>query len=92
VTAAHVRRFYLDRHKDISGVSGEGFVAEGIQFTDGTVVLRWLGRTPSLVVWASLADAMEVHGHDGATTVYWLDVPAATGDVIEGGAQHRRAA
>jgi hypothetical protein len=54
-------------------VSGEGIVAEGIEFSDGSVCIRWKSATPSTVVWASLDDAMKVHGHDGATEVLWLD-------------------
>lgn len=69
-----MRRFLLDRHQDISKVSGEGTVAEGVEFTDGTAVLRWFGETPSTVMWASVADAMKVHGHDGATDIMWLDL------------------
>ncbi|WP_028924198.1 hypothetical protein [Pseudonocardia acaciae] len=65
------RRFELHRDTDHTGVSGTGVVAEGAQFGDGTVVLRWLGRYTSTVVWASLDDAMAVHGHDGATYVVW---------------------
>lgn len=65
------RRFVLQRHTDVTGVSGTGRVAEGVQFTDGTVVIRWAGTRASTVVWASLDDALAVHGHDGATIVEW---------------------
>ncbi len=66
------RPFALYRHHDVSGVSGTGTVAHGVQFADGTTVLRWLGASPSTVVWASLDDAMKVHGHDGKTHLVWL--------------------
>ena len=70
-----MRAFRLKRDVDPTGVSGTGFVAEGIEFTDGTVVVRWLGETPSTVVWPSLDAAMKVHGHDGKTVVWdcWRD-------------------
>ena len=68
-----MRRFNLLRFVDVSGVSGTGLVAEGIEFTDGTVVIRWLGESPSTVVWASLSAAMAVHGHNGSTEIHWLD-------------------
>lgn len=72
-------RFLLKREQDVSGVSGTGIVAEGIQFTDRTVVLRWLGKTASTVIWDTLEDAMKVHGHDGRTIVVWVeDTDAAT--------------
>ncbi len=63
--------FTLQRDADISGISGTGTVAEGVQFTDGTVVLRWRGTHASTVVWSSLASAVAVHGHNGATWVAW---------------------
>jgi hypothetical protein len=66
-----VRTFHLLRHVDVSGVSGVGRVAEGVVFTDGSVVIRWLSDAPSTVVWQSLGDAMRVHGHGGATEIVW---------------------
>lgn len=68
-----MKRFQLLRHTDISGVSGTGVVAEGIQFTDGTVVVRWYGDNPSTVVWASIMAAVAIHGHNGSTEVVWID-------------------
>lgn len=67
--------FGLYRHQDVTGVSGAGTVAYGVQFMDGTVVIRWLGEDPSTVVWGSLEAAMRVHGHDGRTQVVWLLAP-----------------
>lgn len=66
-------RFNLERHRDVTGVSGTGVVAHGVVFPDGTTVLRWLGDHQSTVVWPSLDDAMAVHGHDGATQAVYLD-------------------
>jgi len=66
------RPFALYRHQDVTGVSGTGSVAHGVQFADGQVVIRWLGPSPSTVVWNSLDDAMKVHGHGGKTHVVWL--------------------
>ncbi|MFE3449654.1 hypothetical protein ACFXJ8_12030 [Nonomuraea sp. NPDC059194] len=67
------RRFVLRRYTDVSGVSGIGIVADGVQWPDGTVTLRWRGDRPSTVCWDNLADAEAVHGHAGATRVVWLD-------------------
>jgi hypothetical protein len=64
--------FALYRHQDVTGVSGSGTVAHGVQFADGTTVLRWLGEYASTVIWESLDAAMQVHGHDGRTRVVWL--------------------
>lgn len=67
------RRFELFRHTDMSGVSGTGVVAEGIQFSDGSVAVRWKGANPSTAAWDSLAGVIAVHGHNGATEIRWLD-------------------
>lgn len=67
-----IRTFHLVRHVDVSGVSGTGVIAEGSQFTDGSVALRWL-QHPSTAVWPSLDDVLAVHGHQGATEARFLD-------------------
>lgn len=51
---------------------GDGVVAHGIEWVDGTVVLRWV-TYPSTAVWDSIDAMLAVHGHVGATTVRWLD-------------------
>ena len=68
-----MRRFVLERDHDVSGISGTGTVAEGVQFTDGKVVIRWYGARPSTVVWESIEHAEAVHGHNGATRFVWQD-------------------
>lgn len=69
-----MRRFKLVRHHDVSGVSGTGVVAEGIEFTDGSVAIRWHGPHPSTAAWPSIDDAIAVHGHSGSTEFVWIDV------------------
>jgi hypothetical protein len=76
-TRPAVRTFVLLRDVDVSGVSGVGKVAEGVEFTDGTVALRWLDRgngTPSSVVFwdHGLRSVERVHGHDGHTRIVFL--------------------
>lgn len=68
-----MRRFELHRDIDVSGISGTGVVAEGVEFGDGWVAVRWRGATPSTVIWASVDDAVAVHGHAGSTRLVWLD-------------------
>ncbi|MCX5070923.1 hypothetical protein OOJ91_34305 [Micromonospora lupini] len=76
MTTGHLERlFALDRHTDVTGVSGAGVVAYGVETTDGTVIMRWLGDRPSTVIWESIQHALAVHGHDGATTVVTLAGP-----------------
>lgn len=73
-TTAQPRPFQLVRRVDVSGVSGTGVVAEGVQFTDGSVALRWTGATPATSVWDHGIESMlAVHGHGDASVVEWLD-------------------
>jgi len=65
--------FGLYRHEDVTGASGTGLVATGVEFDDGTTVLRWRGEAPSTVVWPSLDAAQKIHGHGGRTQVVWLN-------------------
>lgn len=74
-----MHRFHFYRTTDVSGVSGTGVVAEGVCFSDGTTVLRWLGEHPSTAVWSDLSAAIAVHGHGGATEVRWYDDTMAVG-------------
>jgi hypothetical protein len=70
-----MRAFHLERHHDDTGISGIGKVAEGCQFSDGRVALRWLvGEHRSTVVWDSIDSVEHIHGHNGHTTVVW-DAP-----------------
>lgn len=69
-----MRRFQLARDHDVSGVSGTGVVAQGVQFEDGAVAVRWItGQHRSTVVWDDIDSVEAIHGHGGATRVEWLD-------------------
>lgn len=68
-----MRRFLLFRHKDISGVSGTGIIACGVEYPDGAVAIRWQGKYPSTAAWPNIDGVLAVHGHGGATEVCWLD-------------------
>ena len=67
------RSFLLFRTRDITGMSGTGVVAWGVEFPDGTAALRWNTAHPSTVAWPSVDDIVAVHGHQGATVIRWLD-------------------
>lgn len=68
------RRFELVRDVDVTGISGTGVVAEGVEFSDGTVVIRWAtGEHRSTVVWPGIESVEAIHGHGGATHVNWVD-------------------
>jgi hypothetical protein len=66
-----MRAFELHRDVDETGVSGTGVVAEGIEFSDGTVALRWTSDWPTSVVFhdRGMAAVEAVHGHNGKTRV-----------------------
>lgn len=67
--------FSLYRQTDVTGVSGTGIVAEGVQFSGGLCVMQWCvsGQPNSVSHWDSVEDLIAIHGHDGATTVVWED-------------------
>lgn len=67
------RRFLLVRERDVTGVSGTGVVAFGVCWPDGGVVLHWRTGRASTAVYTSVADVEAVHGHEGATTIDWVD-------------------
>lgn len=77
-----MRTFTLVRTIDVSGISGTGTVAEGVEFSDGTVAVRWLidgvsevnrerGVGPTTVVHSDIRSVEALHGHGGATQVVW---------------------
>lgn len=68
-----MRRFYLNRNDDINGHSGTGAVAEGVEFSDGTVAMRWRTSTASTALFASTNDLLTIHGHEGASDITWVD-------------------
>jgi hypothetical protein len=68
-----MRTFQMVRDIDLSGISGTGLVAEGVEFGDGRVALRWCvpGRPTSVAVWDEIEDVLAIHGHDGTTRIEW---------------------
>lgn len=77
-----MRRFLLERIEDEGGVSGEGWVAEGVQFTNGLCALTWryvagkpiaIGQFSSCATYYSLDMLKQVHGHGGKTRVRFID-------------------
>ena len=67
------RRFVLQRIDDETGTSGTGVVAEGIEFTDGTVAVRWRSLVASHAIFPNMKAADAIHGHGGKTIIVWLD-------------------
>ena len=46
---------------------------QGVEFDDGTVAIRWLTAKRSVSVWASLFDALDIHGHAEYGTYFIFD-------------------
>jgi hypothetical protein len=80
------RPFVLHRQEDVSGISGTGIVAEGVEFSDGTVSLRWTSQSPTSVVFHDngIESVKRVHGHNGATRIVFLDDRAARECCVSG--------
>lgn len=74
-----MRTFILYRIQDVSGVSGTGVVAEGVEFSDGTCVCRWTTSTPTTQTYNSIQDVEAIHGHDGATKIIFEDELSSNG-------------
>lgn len=65
------------RSEDVSGLSGEGIVAEVVEWADSTVTMRWLPSTsstgiardvrPTTVEHPNLRNVLALHDHDGRT-------------------------
>lgn len=73
IKQASIRRFQFVRTEDVSGISGTGVVAEGVEWTDGSVTVRWLSHTASFGIFANMKAFRAVHGHSGLGEVSWLD-------------------
>lgn len=68
-----MRRFYLERDVDASGVSGVGKVAEGCQFDTDWCSLVWLTGAAAMAYYPSIETVEKIHGHHGATRIVWID-------------------
>jgi len=66
-----MRTFRLHRVEDPSGVSGVGDVAAGVVLPTGRVVLEWSVDVRSIVIYGSVAEVEQIHGHGGKTQVVW---------------------
>lgn len=57
----------FQRDEDETGVSGVGRVAEWVEFSDGSVVVRWISNQASTNVYQNAKQAEAIHGHNGKT-------------------------
>lgn len=76
-----MRRFRMYRKEDLSATHDENQVNppdepqfEGVIFSDGICVVRWLTGKRSTVVWNCFEDMMAIHGHpEYNSELIWLD-------------------
>lgn len=68
-----MRRLILKRAQDDSGVSGTGIVAEGVEFSNGQVVIAWYGHKNSIAIYPNRKILEEIHGHEGHTSIEIID-------------------
>ena len=66
-----MRTFYLERLEDETGISGTGVVTQGVEFSDGTCVMKWLTGTSSIGIYNSIEELIQIHGHEGKTVLRW---------------------
>ncbi|MGW4889625.1 hypothetical protein [Streptomyces murinus] len=77
--------FIVQRDQDVTGISGEGIVAEGVRFSDGWAVTHWLDRPPmnepKTEVWHNPGTEPfeKISGHGGRTRIVWADEDQARG-------------
>ncbi len=63
------RVFRLEREQDITGVSGTGHVADGVEFANGKCVVSWNGPYNTVTVYDSIYMVEAIHTHGGATKI-----------------------
>lgn len=85
-----MRLFLLVRREDVSGVSGVGVVAEGIEFANGTCIMLWRRQPYNMGIYRSSNALLETHGHDGRTSIKWMDhlFPVSIGELLNEQIQH----
>lgn len=73
LSASTCRTFKLVRAEDLTGNSGIGIVAEGMEFSDGTVCMKWLQVMQSTAIYPNMRQLIAIHGHSGKTVVKFDD-------------------
>ena len=70
-----MRRFELHRDEDETGLSGTGLIVEGVEMSNGAVVMRWVPWPYSIAVYPErgIESIEHLHSHRGRTRLMWLD-------------------
>jgi hypothetical protein len=67
------RRFVFIRDEDETGISGEGLVVEGVQYSDGHCAYRWMTEHQTDQLAEDIERLHAIHGHGGRTRIVFLD-------------------
>lgn len=72
-----LRRFFIIRTHDPSGVAGTGRILEGVLFPDGRTVLKWRLPTSSLVLFDSFNEFEKIYlkAHPTMNALVFVDGP-----------------
>lgn len=69
-----MKRFYLQRNIDETGISGTGKVTQGFEiYKNGPVVMYWDTEVYSGSFYKNVNDVVKIHGHNGKTELVWID-------------------
>jgi len=68
------RVFEMIRVEDLSGVSGTGIVAQGMEFDDGQCVIRWLTDVKATAIYKNIQELESIHGHKGRTKIFFKEI------------------
>lgn len=84
-----MRRFWLNRMKDQTGVSRTGRVLEGVLCQDGQVIIQWRPPLTSVAIYKDWQTFMTIHVdcHPSCNEVVWLD-DESEGDKVRPGGTH----
>ena len=64
-----MKKFWLRRLEDETGISGVGIVAEGIEFSNGKCAISWLTEVTSIGIYEIIKEVKKIHGHNGKTEI-----------------------
>ena len=64
-----MKLFRLVREQDMTGLSSVGVVAEGVEFNNGKVILCWLGKISSVVIYNNLAKCKQITCSHSKSTI-----------------------
>lgn len=69
------KRFYMNRSKDETGVSGTGRVLEGILTASGKIIVEWKFPYHTIGIYNSLEEFKFIHqkSHPNSSKLVWID-------------------